>query len=56
MDNSTGRLIPMLAFYNNLISDQLLLKKNREVLGFINATVDPFAYMRREWRTLPFKR
>lgn len=37
---STGKLMSMLAFYDNLILDQLFKK---EVLGFINATVDSFA-------------
>ena len=54
MSNSTGRPMSMLALYNNLILDQFFFL--REILGFINATVNPFVDIRRrEWRSLPFK-
>lgn len=43
----------MLALYNNLILDQFFFL--REILGFINTTVNPFVDIRRrEWRSLPF--
>lgn len=55
MDNSTGRSMSMLAFYNNFILDQLLYFI-REVQGFINTVVDPSADIKkRKWGSLPIK-